>query len=131
MSRDLEFMLSLIGSILEGMLVELYRYDEEFHVTINDVQLNIGNTKFVFGCSGDGSVFVKKGEAALSSYGEGIISSKLYALDRFSGYRIENIEVKDASIVINLSSSRLEIINDDDELVIMSDGERLFFDTVI
>jgi len=131
MSKTMELLLRFVGSVLESAIIELYRYDGDPNVTINDVQLSVGNTKFVLGCSGDGSVFVKKGQATLSNYGEGVISSKLHTLEIFSGCSIENIEVKDTSIVITLDNSKLEIANDDDELVIIRNGEKMIFDTLI
>jgi len=128
MSKTTDYLLSLVGSKLESIIVEIYRYEGESQVTINDVQLSIGNTNFVLGCSGNGSVFIQKGIASISNCDEGVTSSKLFFLERCSGYDIDNIEIKDTSIVFDLSNSKLEIVNDDDELVVICGGKKLCFD---
>jgi hypothetical protein len=131
MSKVIEILLGLVGTTLESLIVELYRYDGDSNVTINDIQLSFGNTKFILGCSGDGSVLIKKGEVVLLDYDEYITSKKLHVLEDFSGCKVRDIDVDGASIVISLGDSRLEIVNDDDELVLVSNGKKLLFDEVI
>lgn len=130
MRQAVDKLTKLVGSALDGITIEVYRYADDDKATVNDVQVSIGRSHFIFGCAGDGSVFAKQGRAQLSSYDESV-TGVLHRPGCYEGVKFEGIEITDVSIKLRLAGSTIELVNDDDELVLIEDGERLTFDDVV
>jgi len=129
--QALNLLLSLIGTPIERLVVELYVYEDDDYVTINSVGLGLGSTEFVIGCAGDGGIDIKKGQPVLSRFPEDHVSrAKLYEVESCKGLTIVDIKTSEYSLSVITDESELEMVNYDDELIIIKSGAALEFDDV-
>ena len=128
MTRPLKKLQQMIGHLVTIILVEIYLYEGDANVVVNDIQLIFDNGfSLVIGCSGDGSVFVRKGEIRLNQNLVGVRKAELKELEEAHGLRLEKIDATDNSITLGMFGKQITFENDDDELVIYINEEEKRF----
>lgn len=131
MKDALNILLTLTDPVLESVIIELYWYVGDTNPIANDIQLTINGNDFILGCAGDGSIFVKKGQATIDDGdNENILKGSLLSLEPYHNANIKNIVRTDNSILIELNDSNLEIVNDDDELCLFANGKDILFSSL-
>lgn len=116
----------LVGHIIASILLELYLYEGETDPLVNDVELAFDNgVSLLLGCSGDGSVFVRRGKARVRTGLDGVQHAEIVTLSVVVGAKLDAVEYGDDFIGLMAHKDRLTFQNVDDELVLLLNGEQV------
>ncbi len=115
MGKELEKLINRIGEKI------LYLQIEEFIISvdkqISNVWLKLSFGKpFVFGCSGDGSVYIKKSDPKKYSYKDE--SNSFKNITEFYNSKLEGVVIEGEKLILQTTEGSIEIINEDDELLV-------------
>ena len=120
MKSPLKITDTAIGRVLEEVNLEYYRYEGDSCSCLNDIGLRFeGGLNLTFGCKGDGSVLVSKGDLKLHHGIPGLINAYIESTDAFSGEKLMGANFKDSTLRLIFTNNILVLRNVDDELVMM------------
>lgn len=116
MSKDIDKLKNRVGEKIHSL-----RLEESFiagNKQLDNVclELEVGKS-FVFGCAGNGGIFVKKAVPLEYSYEDE--RNKFTLVPEFTREILEDIEVNEESLILKVSAGDIEIKNIDDELAVI------------
>ena len=120
MKSPLKITNAAIGRVLKEVNLEYYRYEGDSYSCLNDIGLRFeGELNLTFGCRGDGSVLVSKGELKLHHGIPGLIYAYIESTDAFSGETLMYANFNDSTLRLIFTNNILVLRNADGELVMM------------
>lgn len=116
---------SSVGATVSQVFVEVSFFNTESQGEINAICIEFADDRFFsLGCAGNGSIFVNKSKCGSIGTipGQTIECRPILHL---SDCTLKAIEIGDTDIRLNLCKYLIQIINNDDELEVIIDGQSL------
>ena len=115
MSKEIEKLINRIGEKILNLQLEEFTISGDKE--ISNVWLKLSEGKpFVFGCAGDGSIYIRKSEPTKHSYKDE--SNSFKNITEFSNSLLEDVVLESEKLILKTTKGSVEIINADDELLV-------------
>ena len=124
MSKELDRLLSAIGSEVRSVNVELLFYGAEPKGDVGNVSIRFADESQVFlGCAGDGGIFVARSTARTGNPPG--FTTQEYSIPGLTGALDEVLPIEN-SLKLTIGGRAVLLTNTDDELSLSIDGVGLF-----
>ena len=123
--RNLKKLGSSCGATVKRVCLEIYYNVDDISGEIFTIGIELSNGLSVrFGCAGDGSVLIIKGQCSSSRPADGE-EIQVRELVSMANSVLEEVEIFPSKLKLRLSTGMLEVKNADDALELAYNGERI------
>ena len=127
-SKGLKKLTNKVGQIVQSVSSELYYYDGELELYLSGIEIKFADgISFMFGCSGDGSIFVSKGEAEIYKLSTESLKGGIVKLGNLELGILNEVTPEEEKLILKIGDSVLELENYGDDLIVFIDGEKQEF----